>query len=112
MKHMVRLLSALALALPSVARAAEGSFAIENPLGSDDLTVILKNVTGAILDLAIPVAAAMYIWAGILWLTAGAKAENLSKAKTIFKYTTIGLVVVFIGGGFVDLIRSILDLGN
>lgn len=111
MLHMSRFVAALSLLLPRTAFAADG-FAIENPLGSDDLGEILKNVTGAILDLAIPVAAAMYIWAGFLALTAGGKAENWGKAKTIFKYTTIGLVVIFIGGGFVDLIRSVLDLGN
>jgi len=109
---MKRLVALFAAILPRVTLAAESGFAIENPLGSDDLGEILKRVTGAILDLAIPVAAAMYIWAGFLALTAGGKAENWSKAKTVFKYTTIGLVVIFIGGGFVDLIRSILDLGN
>src|SRR5688572_17958848 len=103
-----RLIVLLMLLLPSFAAADS----IPNPLGSEDLGEILKRLTGAILNLAIPVAAAMYIWAGFLWLTAGAKPNNLSKAKEVFKYTTIGLIVVFIGGGFVDLIRSILDTGN
>ena len=85
---------------------------IENPLGSDNLGELIKNITGAILDLAIPVAAVMYIWAGFNLLTAGGNASKIGKAKDIFKYTTIGLVVIFIGGGFVDLIRSVLDLGN
>lgn len=96
----------------ATARAAETSFKLENPLASGDLEVILTNIARAIIDLAIPVAVAMYLYAGFLWLTAGAKPENVSKAKTVFKYTTIGLIVIFIGGGFIDLIRSVLNLGN
>jgi zinc transporter ZupT len=87
-------------------------YQITNPLGSNNLDEILQRLASALIDLAIPVAAVMYLYAGFLWLTAGAKSENYTKAKTVFKYTTIGLVVIFIGGGFVDLIRSVLNLGN
>ena len=102
------IIAILAVFLPRAALAAT----IPNPLGSENLEDILKNVTQAILNLAIPVAAGMYIWAGFNLLTAGGNSSKISKAKDIFKWTTIGLVIVFIGGGFVDLIRSILDLGN
>jgi type IV secretion system pilin len=91
---------------------AAQNFQLTNPLGSDNLEDIFKNLASAIIDLAIPVAVAMYLYAGFLWLTAGSKPENVSKAKTVFKYTTLGLIVIFIGGGFVDLIRSVLNLGN
>lgn len=85
---------------------------IENPLGVSDLTDLIRLISNALIDIALPIAAILYVWAGVLYLTAGANANNLVKAKTIFKYTTIGLVIIFIGGGFVDLLRSILNLGQ
>lgn len=34
----------------------------------------------------------MYIWAGFLWMTAQGNSENVSKAKTIIVWTTLGIV--------------------
>ena len=96
----------------AAAKPVDQGFSIENPLQADDVVGILKQIAGAIQDLVIPVAAAMYIYAGFLWLTSAGKPARLTQAMTVFKYTTIGLVVIFIGGGFVDLIRSILNLGQ
>lgn len=92
---------------------AHAVYEIKNPLGSTtDLGQLLTRIASSLMDLAIPVAVAMYLYAGFLWLTAGAKPSNIAKAKEVFKYTTIGLVVIFIGAGFVSLIRSIIALGN
>ena len=99
--------------IPEAHAEAPTSYQIDNPLGSvDSIDEIIQNIASALIDLAIPVAVAMYVYAGFLYLTAGAKPENITKAKTVFKYTTIGLIIIFIGGGFIDLIRSVLDLGQ
>lgn len=114
----LRLIALLTVLMPRAALAAEQKpvnqgFSIENPLGpNEDISDILKKIAESIQDLVIPVAAAMYIYAGFLWLTSAGKPARLTQAMTVFKYTTIGLVVIFIGGGFVDLIRSILNLGQ
>jgi TRAP-type C4-dicarboxylate transport system permease small subunit len=92
--------------------AAPAGYQIPNPIGANNLEEVLQKVTGAILDLAIPIAAALYIYAGFLWLTSAGKPNKIAQAKTVFKYTTIGLVIIFIGGGFVELIKSILNLGQ
>ncbi len=88
------------------------TYTIENPLGTKDIGELFRRLSGALLDIAIPIAVVMYVWAGILLLTAGGKPENVTKAKKFFLYTTIGLVVIFIGGGFVSLIQSILNAGQ
>lgn len=95
-----------------LAAATSQNYEIPNPLSSNDLNDIVQQIGNAILDLAIPVAAAMYIFAGVLYLTAGAKPNNIKWAKDIFWSTTIGLAVIFIGGGFIDLIKSILNIGS
>jgi hypothetical protein len=88
------------------------SYSITNPLQAQNLTDVIKAVGSAIVNVVIPIAVIMYVWAGFLYLTAGAKPDNINKAKDIFKWTTIGLAIVLIGGGFVDLIRSILNAGR
>lgn len=96
-----------------VAAHAQGStYEITNPLGVTNLEDIITKVSSAILNLAIPVAVVMYLYAGFLFLTAGAKPGNIETAKKVMLYTTIGLAVIYIGGGFVSLIKSVLNLGQ
>jgi len=110
MRRLKSFISLLLGFLPAIAAAQ--SYEIENPLGVKDLGQAIQKLAGQLERLAIPVAAVLYIYAGFLYLTAGAKPGNIEKAKKALLYTTIGLVVIFIGGGFVDLIRSLLNLGQ
>lgn len=88
------------------------AYTVTNPLNATDLQSVIKLISQGIIDIAIPIAVALYIWAGVLYLTAGANPANVGRAKKVFYYTTIGLVVIFIGGGFIDLIKSILNAGQ
>ena len=81
---------------------------IVNPIGAKDLADIIEKVTTAIRDLAIPVAVVMILWAGFNFLTAAGNPAKITKGKQILLWTVVGLAIVFIGGGFVDLIRSII----
>jgi hypothetical protein len=38
-------------------------------------------------------------------------AGEVGKAKEMLKYAVIGLVIIFIGRGFISLIKSIINLG-
>lgn len=83
---------------------------IQNPLGGQNqqLGDIIERVAGGIRTLVIPVAVVMILWAGFNFLTAAGDAAKITKGKQILMYTVIGLVVIFVGSGFIDLIRSIL----
>jgi hypothetical protein len=87
-------------------------FQIENPIGAKNLEDIVNVISSRILEIVIPIAVLMYVLAGVNLLIANGRADYITRAKTIFRYTTIGLLVIFIGGGFVDLIRSILGAGQ
>ena len=87
------------------------TYTITNPLSANNLQDVLNSRTGRFMEIVIPIAVIMYVWAGVNLLIAAGRPEYINRAKTIFRYTTIGLVVIFIGGGFVDLIRSILNAG-
>ncbi len=81
-----------------------------NPLPTDDFNGLLVQIGVAIRDIAIPIAVIVIIWAGIQFLTANGSPEKISTAKKALWYAIIGLAIIFIGTGFVDLIKSILSL--
>lgn len=85
---------------------------IENPLGTDDLTELVKKIAKALLTLAIPIAAIMIIYAGIVLITAQGNEEKIKKGQKILWYAIIGLAVVLIGQGFVTLVKSILSMAK
>ncbi|MEK7121660.1 MAG: pilin [Patescibacteria group bacterium] len=90
------------------------SFEITNPLkgGASDFTSLVKIIAQWIFNLAIPIAVAMIVYAGILFLTAAGEPAKVTKAKDVLKYAVIGLAIILIGSGFVTLIQSILELGS
>jgi hypothetical protein len=87
-------------------------YSIQNPLGVSTIQDLFNTLSSRFLEIAIPIAVLMYAWAGVNFLIAAGRKEYIDRAKTVFKYTTYGLVVIFIGGGFVSLIRSILNAGQ
>jgi len=87
-------------------------FEIVNPLGVENLEDIFSLLTGRLLEIIIPIAVLLYIYAGVTLLIAAGRQDYITRAKNTFKNTSIGLFVILIGGGFVDLIRSILNAGQ
>lgn len=95
-------------------QGASYSFEITNPLkgGATDFTSLVKIIAQWIFNLAIPIAVAMIVYSGILFLTAQGEPAKVTKAKEVLKYAVIGLAIILIGSGFVTLIQSVLDLGG
>ncbi|GEM_PF-2373126 len=90
------------------------SFDIPNPLkgGVTDFSSLVKIIAQWIFNLAIPIAVAMIVYAGILFLTAAGEPAKVTKAKDVLKWAVVGLAIILIGSGFVTLIQSILELGG
>lgn len=90
------------------------TFEIENPLrgGPNNIFEIINIITRWILQLSIPIAVLAILWAGFLYLTAGANVNNVKKARDVLWYTVIGLAIIFVGRGFITLIYSVIELGG
>lgn len=88
-----------------------GDFSIQ-PFGPTSFTELLNVIITWIFNIAIPIAMIMIIWAGLTMLTAGGKPANYEKGKKMLGYAIAGLVVIFIGKGFISLVKSILELGQ
>jgi hypothetical protein len=90
------------------------SFNIPNPLrgGANDFASLIRIIAQWIFNLAIPIAVAMIVYAGILFLTSQGEPAKITKAKEVLTYAVIGLAIILIGSGFITLIQSILELGS
>lgn len=89
-------------------------FEITNPLkgGATDFAGLVKIIAQWIFNLAIPIAVAMIVYAGILFLISAGDTSKVTKAKQVLTYAVVGLAIILIGSGFVTLIQSILELGG
>lgn len=92
--------------------AATTTYTIPNPLKTTDITTLFQRLSTALIQIAVPVAVVMFVWAGVLLLMSRGDPGKVSQAKKVLLYTTIGLVVIFAASGLVDLIRSILNAGQ
>lgn len=86
----------------------------DNPLkgGADDFSELVKIIAQWIFNLAIPIAVAMIVYAGILFLISAGDTSKVTKARQVLTYAVVGLAIILIGNGFVALIQSILELGG
>lgn len=96
---------------PVPGKDIEVDFNILNPIAAESLIDLAKAIGRFLLQIAIPIAVIIIIYAGLLYLTSGGKPEQVKKATTAFKYALIGLAIILIGQGFFTLIKSILNLG-
>jgi len=74
----------------------------------DFLTMINKVIEFVLYKLAMPIAAIMFAYAGILLVTAGG-GEGKTKAKTIFLNTFLGLIIAI---GAVLIVKTILFISG
>lgn len=59
-------------------------------------------------DLAMPIAVLMFMYGGIIFLTAGGSEDKVKQGKGIITQTLVGLVIVFIAWILVNTVVTIL----
>src|SRR3989344_3739247 len=72
------------------------------------MALINKVIKFTLFDLALPIAAIMFAWAGFLMVTAGGSTERVGKAKRIFTNVAIGFIIAVIAFLIVRTILAIL----
>lgn len=68
-----------------------GSTSTAKVCGFNTLMHLIRHLTDFALFLVMPIAAAIFAWAGFLYLTAGASPGNVGKAKGMFWAAALGL---------------------
>jgi hypothetical protein len=80
-----------------------------NPCGFDHLMILInKTINFILIDLAVPIAAIMFVYAGFLLLTSGGESGKKTTAKKIFTNVAIGLIIVAVAWLAVQLLLSLL----
>ncbi|MFH1291995.1 MAG: hypothetical protein ABIH87_02250 [bacterium] len=91
-------------------KTAQGSL---NPGGSSLKTPHQLIAYGIKFEMVLmgAIALALYIWAGMLWMTSGGNSERKDKAMKTLLWVTIGLVVVFSSYAMLRFVFSSLITG-
>lgn len=75
-----------------------------NPLKTTSLPALIGRVISAILGIVGSLALVMFIWGGLLWMTAHGNPNQLTKGKDTLVWATIGLVVIFLSYTLVNFV--------
>lgn len=94
--------------LPTVLLAAP----LQNPLGDADPRVLIGRVIYAAISLSGSIALLMFVYGGILWLTAMGRPEAIEKGKKILIWTTLGIVLIFSAYVLTTAVFSAILTGN
>jgi hypothetical protein len=76
-----------------------------------DLTVILDNIRSMVIyPVFVGLSVIMFMWAGILFLTASGDPAKIDKAKKAVIWGVVGIFVVFLAYSVNSFIKSILGI--
>ena len=115
MRYFWSSLVSTVLLAPSTVLAATTSddgVNLANPLGTDDVRVIIGQIIKAALGLSGSIALIMFIWGGFLWLTSNGNAEKIEKGRGVLIWATIGLVIIFFAYTIVNAVLTALTSGS
>ena len=67
---------------------------LQNPLGTDDPRVFIGRLIKGILGLSGSIALLMFVYGGVVYLTAQGESERIQRAKNTLIWATMGLAVI------------------
>jgi hypothetical protein len=86
----------LVSAAGEVTSGGGGTVSLPNPLGDvKNPNIVIGNIIAAILTLVGSLALLMFVYGGLVWMTAAGNKEKVSKGKDILIWATIGMAVIF-----------------
>ncbi|HEV8666544.1 MAG TPA: hypothetical protein VN665_01700 [Candidatus Paceibacterota bacterium] len=77
-----------------------------------NLAQLIQNVMTFAIGIAIPIAAALFAYAGFLYITSASNLGNISKAKGIFKDALIGFLIAICAWLIINTLLNIIFTGN
>lgn len=81
---------------------------LPNPLSANNITAVLNNILTFLSGIAASLAAVMFAWAGLLYLTSAGNEGQLGKAKKALLYGVIGLGIALLGGLIITGVQYII----
>lgn len=110
MKPYLFLIIFLLLSSFLVPLTVRGVIEIGNPLGAKTFDQLINSIIDFIYTISITIAPIMFIIAGFYFVTAAEDPKKIDTAKTIIKWTLIGLITVIIAKGLIIMLKDILGI--
>ncbi|MDO8577527.1 MAG: hypothetical protein Q7R55_01520 [Candidatus Wildermuthbacteria bacterium] len=101
----------LLLALASVfvwSSVSAETIEIKNPLNAKNLFELIDNIIRFIFNIAFVLLPLMVVIGAFMFLTAGGKPEQITKARALLLWTAVGFGVILVARGLPAVLRQIL----
>lgn len=95
---------------PTYPPSGSTSFTLQNPLQTNDLLGLIQKIIDGMINLAVPIAAALVVWAGILYMFAGVDPSKVKQATSALTYVVIGFGIMLIAKGVVSIVQDALGI--
>lgn len=87
-----------------------GTVSLPDPLGMESeqnpVQTLIGKVISAVLGIVGSLALVMFIYGGLVWMTAAGNTEKVTKGKDILTWAAVGLVVIFSAYAMVTFVFS------
>jgi hypothetical protein len=80
------------------------SVSLDDPLGGTTPEQFIGQVIKSVLGVVGSLALVMFIYGGLVWMTAAGNSQKIDKGKSILTWATIGLVVIFASYALVNFV--------
>lgn len=100
--------ASLAMAQTAGSTPTSTSVSIPNPLPCDDATCLISQVIKYILGTIALIATFMFIWGGVMMMTAAGNEKRVEQAKETLAWALIGVVVILLSWTIIKYLLTIL----
>jgi type IV secretion system pilin len=107
MKKILSLIFVTSLLVVPIVVVAE-SIVIDNPLKAGTIQELIENISGFLFGVAMAVAVIVIVLAGIKFVTAGGEPAKIEEAKKMILYSVIGVAIMILANGLIQIIRNVL----
>ena len=83
---------------------------IENPLQYDTFNELILRIVQFLQEVAVVVTALVIVLSGYYFVTSAGDPQKISQAKKMGLYALIGLVIILIAWGIVELLQKIIGV--
>jgi len=101
------ILSVLLLS-PTMARAAESSIKLPNPLSAESIPELSGQMIRGLLGISGAIALFMMVWGGIVWMTSNGNADRLKRGKDTILWAILGLVIIFLSYIIINFVFTLI----
>ncbi|NQV11778.1 hypothetical protein HQ524_00290 [Candidatus Uhrbacteria bacterium] len=90
-----RLLGGFATSVAALTPALASAATLYNPLGEASVPQLIGRAVQVVLGISGSLALLMFVYGGLIWLTASGEPAKIEKGKKTLTWATIGIAVLF-----------------